>query len=253
MTLFSTVQELLFNVAKHAGVKEAHVSIRPDEGRHLFVVVSDCGAGFDPSALRARGGSSGGFGLFTIQERLQALGGSIAIESRPGSGSAFTIRVPAEVPGPSGQVSGRPAARRGTAVGAASGRPGGSCPEGRRIRVLLVDDHLVVRQGLAMVLGGEPDIEIVGEASNGETAVSLAAGLLPDVVTMDINLPGMSGIEATRVIHAEHPEISIIGLSMFEEEGDAMRNAGAVGYLSKTGPSAKLLEVIRSACRKKPT
>ncbi len=253
MTLFRTVQELLFNVAKHAGVKEAHVSIRPDEGRHLLVAVSDCGAGFDPSALRARGGSSGGFGLFTIQERLQALGGSIAIESRPGSGSSFTIRVPAEAPGTSGQVSGRPAARRGTAVGAASGRRGGSCPEDRRIRVLLVDDHLVVRQGLAMVLGGEPDIEIVGEASDGETAVSLAAGLLPDVVTMDINLPGMSGIEATRVIHVEHPEISIIGLSMFEEEGDAMRNAGAVGYLSKTGPSAKLLEVIRSVCRKKPT
>jgi len=104
-----------------------------------------------------------------------------------------------------------------------------------------------------MVLGGEPDIEIVGEASDGHSAIELARRLHPDVVTMDVGLPGINGIEATRAIHAELPEVSVIGLSMFEDQGEAMREAGAVGYLIKTGASSNLLAAIRRACRKTPT
>ena len=119
-----------------------------------------------------------------------------------------------------------------------------------KIRVLVADDHALVREGLARLLGAESDIEVVGEASNGQAAVDMAAELLPDVILMDMSMPKLNGVESTRAILHRYPEISIIGLSMFEEEerGQAMRNAGAVNYLSKGGPVAGLLAAIRN-CR----
>jgi DNA-binding NarL/FixJ family response regulator len=85
----------------------------------------------------------------------------------------------------------------------------------KRKRILLVDDHLVMRQGLAGLLSMDPDFDIVGEASDGESALKLVRELRPDVVLMDIGMPKMDGIQATRIIHKELPEICIIGLSMF--------------------------------------
>lgn len=117
------------------------------------------------------------------------------------------------------------------------------------MRVLLVDDHLVVRQALRLLLE-EPDMEIAGEASNGLQAVDLTRQLQPDVVLMDVTMPTMNGIEATRRIHADCPGVQVIGLSMFEdaEQGQTMREAGAVAYLAKSGPAEALLAAIR-ACR----
>jgi len=249
MTLFRAVRELLFNIVKHAGVKEASLSLSRHGTGQVQVTVSDKGKGFALEALRAHGGTSGGLGLFSLQERLEALGGSIAIESAPGTGSSFTICVPVE------QIPSAHLQPPSASAHVSDEVRGGHCrepvsPGGPRIRVLLVDDHLVVRQGLAMVLGGEPDIEIVGEASDGRTAIELACRLHPDVVTMDIGLPDMSGIEATRAIHAALPGLAIIGLSMFEDQEDAMRQAGAAGYLPKTGASSNLLAAIRASCRK---
>jgi DNA-binding NarL/FixJ family response regulator len=113
--------------------------------------------------------------------------------------------------------------------------------------VLLVDDHAVVRDGIALQLQQQPDIEIVGEAADGEEALNLVRTLRPDVVTMDVNMPGMNGIDAARAIHSEHPRTRIIGLSMSEdsEQGAAMRSAGAVHYLSKSASLDKLLAAIR--------
>ncbi|MGO9410047.1 MAG: GAF domain-containing protein [Spirochaetia bacterium] len=96
MVLFRAVQELLFNVAKHSGVKEAGVSLGVHAGNQIQVMVRDAGKGFDRAAIRLGGGTSGGFGLFSLQERLEALGGSITIESAPGKGSSFTLRVPVQ-------------------------------------------------------------------------------------------------------------------------------------------------------------
>jgi len=122
---------------------------------------------------------------------------------------------------------------------------------GKKIRIILVDDHLVMRQGLAGLLRGEPDFEIAGEASDGESAVKLVREIRPDVTLMDIGMPRMDGIQATAVIHREFPEIRIIGLSMFQEDNrrTAMREAGATAYLTKSGPSEELIEAIRACVR----
>ncbi len=94
-------------------------------------------------------------------------------------------------------------------------------------------------------------MEIVAEASDGETAIQLARDVHPDVIMMDISMPGMNGIEATDIIHRELPEICIIGLSMFEDEerAEAMRRAGATNYLSKNGDADAVVAAIR-ACGK---
>ncbi len=115
------------------------------------------------------------------------------------------------------------------------------------MRVLLVDDHTVVRHGLRLLLEQERDVEIVGDAANGRHAVELARQLQPDLILMDVSMPEMDGIEATRIIHAEAPTICVIGLSMFQHDphAEAMRDAGAMDYVPKTVQPAELLTVMR--------
>ncbi len=254
VTLLQSVRELLFNVVKHAGIKEARVDLdRTPEG-FVRVTVSDEGAGFDPEKARAPGPASGGIGLFSIRERLDVIGGGMKIESAPGQGSRVTVWVPKDSAG--AEETARPA--RGAVVTATASAEAGprdsvSAAPGPaaagKIRVLLVDDHAVVRDGIALQLLQHPDIEIVGEAADARTALQMARSLRPDVVTMDVNMPGMNGIEATRAIHAENPRIRIIGLSMSEEseQGAAMQSAGAVHYLSKSASLDRLLAAIRDS------
>ena len=111
-----------------------------------------------------------------------------------------------------------------------------------------LDWDAIVRQGLANILKSEPDIEIVGEASDGVQAVTESARLKPAVIVMDVSMPKMNGVEAAQAIHAAQPEIRIIGLSMYEEadRAEAMRKAGASAYLSKGGPPEALLAAIRA-------
>jgi DNA-binding NarL/FixJ family response regulator len=120
-----------------------------------------------------------------------------------------------------------------------------------KIRVLLVDDHTVVRQGLRMVMSLEDDLEVVGEAADGREAVEAAGTLAPDVVLMDLLMPVMNGVEAIRAIKRDHPEIEAVALTSVLEDRmviDAVE-AGAAGYLLKeTGPET-LFEAIRAAHR----
>ncbi len=121
--------------------------------------------------------------------------------------------------------------------------------EGARphIRVLLVDDHAMMRQGLVSLLQSQPDIDLAGEASDGRMAIDMTRSLRPDVVLMDVGMPGMNGIEATRSIHREMPEVRVIGLSMYAENAtrEAMLRAGASRYLTKDGAVDELLAAIR--------
>jgi DNA-binding NarL/FixJ family response regulator len=120
-----------------------------------------------------------------------------------------------------------------------------------KIRVLLADDHHVVRRGLTLLLQPEPDVEVVAEAPDGAVAVRLARQHKPDIVLMDISMPVMDGIQATRIIRSELPDVCVIGLSMFQaaEQAKAMIEAGARDYLVKTSPADDVLATIRDCAR----
>lgn len=117
------------------------------------------------------------------------------------------------------------------------------------IRLLLVDDHAVVRSGLRMLLGTESDVEIIGEAGTAAEALASATDLKPDVILMDIGLPDKSGIEATRDIKAQYPEVAIVALTIHEDEEYffKMLEAGASGYVPKRAAPEELLTAIRAA------
>lgn len=124
--------------------------------------------------------------------------------------------------------------------------------EGRTmIRVLLVDDHPVVREGIRGMLSAEPDLEIVGEAGSGPEAVVRAAALEPDVVLMDLRMPGGDGAQATERIRADHPAVHVLVLTTYDTDTDILRavEAGATGYLLKDTPRAELADSVRSAAR----
>jgi CheY-like chemotaxis protein/anti-sigma regulatory factor (Ser/Thr protein kinase) len=250
LLLFQALRELLFNVVKHAGVKSSTVQVNERDGR-IEVTVKDNGHGFDPSSLRAEGGHSQGIGLFGIRERLTYFGGSMEIASTPGKGSRFKMILPQSII----LAKSKPAVDVQKRVVDNTESPDRSRPADgkKKFRILLADDHIVMRQGLSRLLRGEPDMEIVGEASDGESAIEMIRELLPEVVLMDINMPGMGGIEAVRIIHKEFPDIHIVGLSMFQEaeRADAMRKAGAVDYIAKSGPSANVITAIRN-CMNNP-
>ncbi len=120
-----------------------------------------------------------------------------------------------------------------------------------RIRVLIADDHRVVREGLSAILKTKENIEVIGEAQDGQEAVEKARSLLPDVILMDVSMPKMSGVEATRVIKRELPHIGIVALTMYEEQQyifDLVR-AGATGYLLKDTDSSQIVKAIQSIYR----
>jgi len=199
--------------------------------------VRDQGKGFSPAST-----PSMKFGLFSIRERMRALGGTFEIQSAPGSATTATLTMPL------------------TAVAQPKKRPesaGPSAVSGRRndfsalqksavIRVLLVDDHAMVRQGLRSVLEGYADIEVVGEAGNGEEAIEQVIQSKPDVVLMDINMPRMNGVEATTRIKSLYPESIIIGLSV-QTGGHAQQailKAGAAMLLTKEAAVDELYQAI---------
>ncbi len=121
--------------------------------------------------------------------------------------------------------------------------------EGEAIRVLLVDDHQVVRQGLRKMLDGEKGIEVVGDAGSAEEILAEVELLSPDIVLMDIRMPGMGGIEATRQLKAKQPECSIIVLTLYGEYLPQAIEAGAVGYLLKNIKREELSQAIRAVYR----
>jgi PAS domain S-box-containing protein len=242
VALFEAIRELLFNVVKHAHTQSASVMLQCVDSL-LKVTVSDQGIGFDPNALPSVIASGGGFGLFGIRERLELFGGTLEMDSAPGCGSRIVLSVPIK----------EPVEPPFTQLLFLSGhsdpvRMPPSSPK-KKIRILLADDHKIVRQGISNLICSHPDLEIIGEAGDGQETVELAVKLAPDLILMDVSMPKISGIEATRIIHREFPEMRIIGLSMYEEaeRAQTMRAAGAVDYLTKSGPAEELIKAIHAA------
>ncbi len=118
----------------------------------------------------------------------------------------------------------------------------------RVVRVLIADDHRIVRAGLVRLLSTRPEIDIVGEAADGVEAIELAKRLDPDVVLMDVTMPRLNGIDATRALHKQVPGVRIIGLSMHDsrEIAEAMTQAGAAMFLTKGGPPQVVIDAILS-------
>ena len=116
-----------------------------------------------------------------------------------------------------------------------------------RIRVLCVDDHRVMLDGLSLLIGRQPDMEVIASATSGERAVELFASLLPDVTLMDLQLPTMSGLEAISAIRKSHPDARIVVLTMYQGDEDIFRalQAGATTYLLKDALADELIQVIR--------
>ena len=125
---------------------------------------------------------------------------------------------------------------------------------GSRVRLLIADDHPVVRSGLKGMLESQPDFEVVGEAENGVEALSLAERLSPDVVLMDLRMPEMDGVTATKRIKATRPETNVLVLTTYESDADIFRavEAGATGYMLKDTPREGLYNAVRAAAEGKP-
>jgi DNA-binding NarL/FixJ family response regulator len=119
------------------------------------------------------------------------------------------------------------------------------------IRFIIVDDHPLVRAGIAQLLESTDDIEVVGQASDGEEGIAAVAELEPDLVLMDLSMPGMDGRTATRRIREAHPKVRVVVLSSYAERADVLEalDAGAAGYLLKDAPPGDLLAGVRSAAR----
>jgi len=120
-----------------------------------------------------------------------------------------------------------------------------------KIRLILVDDHQLVRTGIANLLAGEPEFEIIGEAADAKELIALLKQALPDIVVLDIALPGMSGIEITKKLHSEYPSVRILILSMHTSEEFIFNaiNSGARGYLPKNTSRRELIEAINAVKR----
>ena len=246
--LFQSVRELLINASKHAGTDKATILMqRRDDS--LCVTVSDEGKGFDLAAA-AEGTPSGGisskFGLFSIRERMRALGGSFDLQSVPGRGTTAMLVLPlarsAEANVLSSELGGTE-----QSIHPAPGLPQSALPKNTATRVLLVDDHAMVRQGLRSVLDAYEDLQVVGEARDGAEALQLVEKLRPRVVVMDINMPTMNGLEATRHIKTHGPETLVIGISVNagDDNGVAMKRAGAAVVLTKEAAVDDLYRTIQ--------
>jgi signal transduction histidine kinase/CheY-like chemotaxis protein len=241
--LFRSAQEFLFNVSKHAGTDEARLRLAQTEGG-IELCVQDNGKGFDSQAIAEQDDSClTGLGVLSIRERANYLGGEVRITSAPGKGCSIKLLLPRKLEGWT------KAGRRKTDLssqGTDVEKHEAGSSRSNRIMVVLADDHQVMRSGLKSLLEDQEMIEIVGEAENGSDAVDLAYRLHPDVILMDVAMPVMNGIEATSRIKARHPDIRIIGLSMFNDPETAIRmyEAGADEYLSKTESGEKLIKAI---------
>ena len=233
---FQCARELLWNVVKHSGTKEARVSYELKNGE-LTLEVADRGRGFDLANVESRAAGTEKFGLFGMRQRLELHQGRLAVESAPGQGTSVKVILPVAV------VPALPAASFEPALEefrVATNKP---------VRIALVDDHEMVRQGLRWLLGDHHDIRVVGEAKGGLEAIAMAQELKPDVIVMDVNMPGLNGIEATRRIVLDQPGVIVIGLSFASDPSiqAAMKNAGAYDCLTKERATEDIYRAIVDA------
>jgi PAS domain S-box-containing protein len=248
--LFTAGRELLLNVAKHSGVLEARMRLSVDALR-VNLTISDRGRGFPRSTL-LQGRHPQAFGLFSIRERAELLGGDLLLEAAPDGGARVTLCLPL-VPAPAEAAppeSTRPPPARTSRKQRPPAAPRGSGPA--PIRLVFADDHHSIRHAIVSLVRSQPGFQVVGEASDGEEAIACVKRLRPDVVVMDVSMPRLDGIEATRFITESWPEVRVVGFSFHDEPAivKRMREAGAAEYVTKSASPERLLEAILRSARR---
>lgn len=247
--IYQCVRELLFNIVKYADVDEARLILRRT-GDEIRVIVEDEGKGFNMKEKQPVPTDEGGFGLFKIRERMDWIGGRFEITSELGKGTKAILYAQVrdkkqidlpEIPKEK-EDSGRPPEEQDPQI-----------ELWNELDILIADDHQMVRNGFRRLIDKQHDLKVIGETSNGKETVKLARKKIPDVILMDVNMPEMDGIEATKIISSEIPEICIIGLSLHDrkEVVEDMVSAGACAYLSKDQAFETLCKTIRNEVKKK--
>ena len=238
--LFESVRELLLNAVKHAHADRVSVDLAVDADGMLCITVTDQGIGFEPAEVgeSAKGGPPG-WGLFSIRERLTLLGGRFDIDSSPGQGARFRLIAPLGAQDTTSAQDLQSQAVIGPAASSAA-----SIATANALKILIVDDHAAVRRVFRDLLQQRLELSVIGEASNGLEAIAQARVLRPDVILMDISMPKMDGVEATRRIRAELPAIQILGLSMQvrTETRHPIEHAGASGFFIKGADTQRLID-----------
>jgi CheY-like chemotaxis protein len=247
--IFQAVRELLFNVVKHADVTEATVSVRLTSMQEVEVLVQDFGIGFHPFLGPTDYTIPGKFGLFSIRERSEALGGFFHLDSAPERGTMARIVVPLQPAPAPVQIP-----EDGKGVQQSLSRFMDGDARKKSVRIVLVDDHAIIRQGMRTLLENQTDFMVVGEAQNGEDALDVINNLHPDIVVMDVNMPKLNGIEATKLLTQQHPSIKVIGLSVHEDKHveKLLLEAGASTYVTKSSVASQLVEAIRHVVKPQP-
>lgn len=238
--VFHAIRELIDNVVDLGNVDEIIIRFSNMSDRLVVVVDSECydeSPDSPPCDMHLDGSS-----LSHLCKRIEGLGGSVNIHVEQGVNARVTMTLPIEA---------LPASIEPEAFEHKSCDTPESLTVSPQhgVSILLVDDHKILRDGLREVLEMGHDLIVIGEASDGIEAVEQAALLKPDVVLMDLSMPRLNGIEATRRIKQQMPDVQVIGLSMHEgaDSEKAMRDAGATAFLTKGGQTSDLLEAVRSA------
>ncbi len=256
--LFHSIRELLFNVLKHGKTDRASVLMRYDQDV-LSITVSDHGCGFDVSGLSED--RSDRFGLLSVRERMMAIGGDFDLQSEPGKGTVASLHFPFRMPSIHIEAQEAEEESQSSTRAQLSTRHTDvnvTIPSAEKrdvatpLRVLVVDDHQMVREGLCCMLEEYDDLTVVGEASTGEQALQLVGTLVPHVVIMDMNMPGWNGAETTRRILKAHPSTTVIGLSVQTDPhiAESMLKAGAAAFLQKDTVGQQLYLTIQTAVQR---
>jgi len=240
--LYRSMREMLFNIHKHAGVDEAVLTADFKDDGGLEITVADEGRGFDPQEIPTR--STEHYGILSIVEQIRAMGGWVVIDSAVDRNTRIAMGLPSDVLLVSKKD--QPADRDDDNDLYRQNREYMEKLGGEKNTILLVDDQEDLRYTLRLMLEELTDDYICLEAGGGEQAIEMAREYTPQLVLMDVSMPGMSGVEATRKIREEHDDIAVIGLSMHDREDmeKAMREAGADGYLTKDSSPEIILETI---------
>jgi PAS domain S-box-containing protein len=232
--LYWVVQEALANVRKHARTTRANITLRRS-GKGVCLEVRDWGRGFDGAVPPEAGATGERVGLCGMRERVTLVGGEFRIHSRPGAGTSVIAEIPLHQAAPAHEER-------------ISSPQGGASPPAR---LVVADDQAVVREGLRTMLASEPGFEVVGEAADGHQALELCRTLQPDLVLMDVRMPGMNGLAATLEIKSRGYTTSILMLSTYENPDYLLEavQAGASGYVLKDAGKRELIDAMRGTLR----